>query len=100
LKCGGGKELTKQPSDETALRCHLTGDEAGKVVEGNALVVCNLPDSPKLEEKLEVTPIRIGTKLKIHDLGTVVAKLYDLEGSVEKERSVKIDLDLYQMENV
>ena len=92
--------MPKQPSDQNTLVCHLTGEAAGKVVEGNALVVCNLPDSPKLEEKLEVTPIRIGTKLKIHDLGTVVAKLYDLEGSVDKEMSVKIDLDLYQMENV
>jgi hypothetical protein len=100
LKCGGGKELPKQPSDQNTLVCHLTGEAAGKVVEGNALVVCNSPDSPKLEEKLEYTSIRIGTNLNIHDLGTVVAKLYDLEGCVEKEKPVKIDLDLYQMENV
>lgn len=92
--------MPKQPSDQTALVCNLTREEAGKVVEGNALVVCNSPDSPKLEEKLEYTSIRIGTNLNIHNLGTIVAKLYDLEGFVEKERPVKIDLDLYQMENV
>jgi len=92
--------LTKQPSDETALKCHLTVEEASKVVEGNALVVCNLPGSNKLEEKLEITPIRSGIQSKNDDLGTVIAELYDLEGCVEKEKPVKIDLDLYQMEDV
>jgi hypothetical protein len=92
--------LPKQTSDQTALGCHMTGDEAGKMVEGNTLVVCNSPDSPKLEEKLEVKPIRIGTNSKIHDLGTVLARLYDLEGSIKKERPVKIDLNLYQMDNI
>ena len=92
--------MPKQPSDQTALSCHLTGEEAGKVVEGNTLVVYNSPDNPKLEEKLEVKPISIGTNSKTHGLGTVVAKLFDLEGSIEKERPVKIDLDLYQMEDI
>ena len=92
--------MTKQPSNENALRCHITVEEASKVVEGNALVVCNLPHSPKLEEKLEVTPISTETHLKSNDVGTVVAELYDLEGCVEKEKPVKIDLDLYQMEDV
>jgi hypothetical protein len=78
----------------------MTGEEAGKVVEGNTLVVYNSPDSPNLEEKLEVKPMQIETNSKIHDLGTVVARLYDIEGSIKKERPVKINLDLYQMENI
>ncbi len=92
--------MTKQPSDETILKCPQTAEEDRKVVGGNAMAVCNLSDSSKLEEKLEVTSVGAGIQSKIYDLGTIVAGLYDLEGCVEKEKPLKIDLDLYQMEDV
>jgi hypothetical protein len=101
LRFGGGKALTKQPSDENALKCHPLIEEANKV-KGNALVVCDVQSSPELEEKLEVTPIGTEMKSKANELGKIVAELYDLEDCVESEKPVKInlDLDLYQMEKV
>jgi hypothetical protein len=101
LKCGGGKALTKQPSDETALKCHLTIEEP-KVVEGSALVVCDRQAVPDLEGKLEVTSIGAGLKSKVNGLGEIMPELYDLEDCVKTVKPVKIDLDLdlYQMEKV
>jgi len=91
--------LTKP--DETALKCHLTVEEPKKLVEDNALVVCDLQDRPKLK-RLEVNPIRTGVKTKKIGLEKMVPELYNLEDSVESEKPVKIDLDLdlYQMEQV
>jgi hypothetical protein len=83
------------------LKCHMTVEEAKKVGEGNALVICDEQDSPELEDKPEVTPIRTGIKSNRNGLGKIMAELYDLENCVESEKPVKIDLDLdlYQMEN-
>ena len=94
--------MTKQASDDSALKCHLTVDEPKKLVENNALVVCNVQVNAGLESKLEVTPIRTGVKLKKAWLGKMVPELYNLEDHVEREKPVKIDLDLdlYQMEQV
>jgi hypothetical protein len=102
LRCGGGKALTKQTSDETALKYHLAVEEANKVVEGNALVICDAQASPEREDKLEVTPIRTEINSKRNRLGKIMPELYDLEDCVESEKPVKIDLDLdlYQMEKV
>ena len=87
--------------DETALKCHLTVEEPKKLVEDNALVVCDMQDRPTLK-KLEVTQIRAGVKLKKIGLEKMVPELYNLEDSIESEKPVKIDLDLdlYQMEEV
>jgi hypothetical protein len=101
LKCGGGKALTKQTSDEAALKCHLTIEEA-KIAESNALVICDTQASSELEDKFEVTAVRTGIKSKINGLGKIMPELYNLEDGVESEKPVKIDLDLdlYQMEKV
>jgi hypothetical protein len=101
LKCGGGKALTKQPSDDTALKCHLALEEP-KTVEASTLVICERQAVPELEDKLEVTSIRAEVKSKVSVLGKILPELYDLEDGVETEKPVKIsvDLDLYQMEKV
>jgi hypothetical protein len=64
-------------------------------------MVCDMQGSPKLEGKLEVTPIRSGMESEGSKLGKAVIELYDLEEFVS-EKPVKIDLelDLYQMEKV
>jgi hypothetical protein len=101
LKFGGGRVLTKQPSDENALKCPLTLGGVNKIVEGNALVVCDTQASPNLKEKVEVTPLKPEIKSKMSGLETIVAELYDLEGVVtEKPMKIDLDLDLYQMEKV
>jgi hypothetical protein len=102
LRCGGGKALTKQTPDETVLKCHLTIEEANKIVEGKALVICDTQATPELEDTVKVTPIRTGIKAKGSRLGKIMSELYNLENCVETEKPVKIDLDLdlYQMEKV
>jgi hypothetical protein len=93
--------LTKQPSDETALKCHLTIDGANKNVEGNLLVVCDTQANPNLKEKVEATPLKPEIKSRMRGLETIVAELCDLEGVVtEKSMKIDLDLDLYQMEKV
>ena len=94
--------MTKNTSDENALKCHLTVEEPKKLVEDNVLVVCDVQASPELESKLEVATIRTAVKPKKNGLGKIMSELYDLEDCVESEKPVKIDLDLdlYQMEKV
>ena len=94
--------MTKSTPDETALKCHLTIEETNKIVEDNAIAVCNVPPSPQLKSKIDVTQIRTGIKPKTDTLGTSMPELYNLEENVKSEKPVKIDLDLdlYQMEKV
>ena len=94
--------MTKHTPDETALKYHLTIEEDNKMVEDNALVVCDVQASPELEGKIEVKPIKTGIKPKNNMLGTIMPQLHNLEDYVEPEKPVKIDLDLdlYQMEKV
>ena len=94
--------MTKQPSEETALKCHMTIEEANKVGDGNALVICGAQANHMLEDKLAVPSNRTVIKLKRSRLGKIMPELYNLEDSTESEKPVKIDLDLdlYQMEKV
>jgi len=102
LKCGGEKALTKHASGEIALKCDLSIEETNKIVEDNALTVCNVSPSPQLKSEIEVTQFRTEIKSKTSILGTSMPKLYNLEEHVKSEKPVKIDLDLdlYQMEKV
>ena len=92
--------MTKHVPDE-ALKCHLTVEEPKELVEENALVVSNVPVSSELESKLKVTQLN-QVKPEISNPETVMPELYNLEECAEKEKPVKIDLDLdlYQMEKV
>jgi hypothetical protein len=101
LKCGGEKALTKHAADDL-LKCHLNVEESKKLVEENALVVCDVQAKPELESKLEVPEVRAGIKPKRIGLEKMVPELYNLEDCAESEKPVKInlDLDLYQMEKV
>lgn len=92
--------MTKHAPDET-LKCHLTVEEPKKLVEENALAICNVQTSPELKSKLEVTQITTGIK-PIRKGPQMVPELYNLEDYAKSEKPVKIDLDLdlYQMEKV
>jgi hypothetical protein len=96
LKCGGGKALTKHASDEAALKAHITPEEANKIIESTvelvcneALVICGAHVNSEPESEPEVMPVEV----------RVMQRLYDLEPSDGPEKPLKIDLDLYQMEN-
>ena len=93
--------MTKQPSEETALKCHVTIEGANKVGGGNPLVICNAQTSLALEDKFEVPLSRNRVKFKKIRLGRIMPELYNLENDIEPEKPVKIDLDLdlYQMED-
>lgn len=94
--------MTKQPPDETALKCDLFIEQSSKIVENNALAVCDVPANTQFESNIEVTEIRTEIKPKTIILGTIMPDLYNLEEHGESEKPVKIDLDLdlYQMEKV
>jgi len=106
LKCGGGKALTKQASDEATLKCHVTIEEANKMVEGtakmldnNALVICGAHVNPEKEGKPKRALVKTRMNSLRSRLGRIMRRLYDLESGNELEKPLNIDLDLYQMEN-
>jgi hypothetical protein len=80
----------------------MTIEEANKVGDGNALVICGAQANHMLEDKLEVPSSRKVIKFRKTRLGKIMPELYNLEDSTESEKPVKIDLDLdlYQMEEV
>ena len=100
--------MTKQTADETTLKCHVTVEGANKVSENvtkmmdnNALIICDVNASPEKEDQLKTTPIKTGIKSETNRLGKIMPELYNLENCIVSEKPVKIDLDLdlYQMEN-
>ncbi len=94
--------MTKQPPNETALKCDLFIEQSNKIVENNALAVCDVPANAQFESNIEVAEIRTEIKPRTIILGTIMPGLYNLEEHDESEKPVKIDLDLdlYQMEKV
>jgi hypothetical protein len=103
LKCGGGKALTKQPSEETTAKFHATIEDAGKVSEVNTLKIHEAPLNHLLENKIKVPLSRNGMEIKKIRLGKkITPELYNLEDNTESEKpmKIKLELDLYQMEEV
>ena len=106
LKCGGGKALTKQASDETALRCHVTLEGGNKVspslteaIVKNALVINSTHINSEQEGKCKRALVKTRMNSLRSRLGRIMRRLYDLESESEPEKPLNIDLDLYQMEN-
>ena len=99
--------MTKQEPVEPTLKYHGLLEEAGKVTVGsvsemlekNAFSVHATQISPEVLQKSKVTLVRNKTGSKRSKLGKVTEKLFDLESCGEHEKPLKIDLDLYQMEN-
>jgi hypothetical protein len=108
LRSGGGKALTEHASDEAVLKCHVTIEEANKMIESaaktvdnKALVVCCAHANPEVESKPELVPVKIRMGSFRSRLGRIMRRLYDLESGNKQEKPLRIDLevDLYQMEN-
>lgn len=93
--------MTKHIPDD-AIKCHLNVEEPKKLVEDDALVVCDVQAKPELESTLEVTQIRTDIKSKSDMQDIMVPELHNLEDCPEPEKPIKINLglDLYQMEKV
>jgi len=106
LKFGGEKALTKQASDETGLKCHVTLEEGTKVspsvtdaIVKNALAIYGPYVSPESEGKRKRALVKTRVISLRSRLGRIMRRLYDLESESEPEKPLNIDLDLYQMEN-
>jgi len=87
---------------------HMTIEEANRVgeivtemMDNNALVIWGARVNPETEGKLKVTLVMTGINSSSTPiaLGKIAPQLYNLEAYSELERSLNIDLDLYQMEN-
>ena len=98
--------MTKQASDEAAVKCHVALEGASKIVENTAkmmditaLVVCGAQMRPEREGKPKLAIVKIGMNLLRSRLGRIMRRLYDLESSGEPEKPLNVDLDVYQMEN-
>jgi hypothetical protein len=105
LRFGGGRVLTKQLSDETALRFHVTLEEGNKAnpsvteaIVNNALVIHGSGVRPEREGKRRRALCKAKVSLKSR-LGRIMRGLYDLESGNEPEKPLNVDFDLYQMEN-
>ena len=106
LKFGGEKALTKQASDETGLKCHVTLEEGTKVspsvtdaIVKNALAIYGPYVSPESEGKRKRALVKTRVISLRSRLGRIMRRLYDLESDSEPEKKLNIDFDLYQMEN-
>ena len=98
--------MTKQESAENTLKCHLSLEESSKIgldvinlAEDNVAALCNKQVFGEQEPKLKVAHVVKKVVTKRSKLGTVTQNLYNLEPENTTEKSLNIDLDLYQMEN-
>ena len=102
LKFGGEKALTKQVHDE-ALKCPLGLDDVKvevvpKIID-ESLIIASSDSMCEPEEKLKSRLIEPKVASKKDFLEKVANNLYDLEAHGEPERPLKINFDLYQMED-
>ena len=99
--------MTKQEPVEPTLKCHGTLDEAGKVTVGsvsemlekNPFSVHTAQINPERLQKPKLNLVRNKSASRKSKLGKVTEKLFNLESCGEPEKTLKIDLDLYQMED-
>ncbi len=96
--------MTKQTVDETTLKCHVAVEGADKISETITKMLSNntlaIYDATVFPER--TAPIKTQIKLETDRIGKIKRELYNLEESLNSEKSPKIDLDLdlYQMEKV
>ena len=97
--------MTKQEPIENTLKCQLSIEDAnrvgldiGKLIEENVAAVRNQHVYPDQEPKLKVPRVMKKAYPKRSRLGRITQKLYNLESGNAPEKSLNIELDLYQME--
>jgi len=97
--------LTKHELADSALKSALDLEEAGKVELGtvakmldhSAFVIRGVEAIPKRVPKRKVA-LAAKASSRVSKLAKVTRRLYDLEPNGEPEKPLKVDLDLYQME--
>jgi hypothetical protein len=97
--------LTKHELADSALKCPLELEEAGKVELGtvgkmldrNAFAIRGVVAVPKRVPKRKAA-LTAKASPRVSRLVKVTRKLYDLEPNGEPEKPLKVSLDLYQME--
>lgn len=110
LKFGGEKALTKHDAVENPLKCQLSIENVARVdldvsrlVEQNVVKMCSHEQVlVEQEPKLNVTHVAKKARVKRNrwgKLGKIMDKLYNIEPENEPEKTLKIELNLYQMEN-
>ena len=102
LKYGGAKALTK-PLHEDPLKLHLSIEDpkievTPKIID-NTLVLRASTILPKPKEKMKVRMVKAKVTVKKSRLDKATSHLYDLEDTCGPEKSLNIDLGLYQMED-
>jgi hypothetical protein len=97
--------LTKH-ADELAVKAHLGIEDAGKVIDSTAelvcdeaLVICSGHVKPVKERAQKLAPVEVKVGSVQGNVNKTIHKLYDLEQGGEAEKPLKVDLNLYQMEN-
>jgi cell division protein FtsZ len=76
------------------------GEIVTEIMQANAQVICGATVNPNLDGKLRVTLIMTGvdSPQKAKSLASVGTQLYNLDSHAESEKSLDIELNLYQMD--
>ncbi len=96
--------MTKHEPIETGLKCHLSIEDTNPTnLNVNDLMAENVAKLYASRVYLEETPklnvrVKKARNTKRSILSRAIRKLYNMESSVEPEKPLNIDLDLYQME--
>jgi hypothetical protein len=102
LKFGGERALTKHVHDD-GLKLHLSVEDAKVEVApqiiDNTMVIGAPHIMQKPKGKVKVRMVKAKVIAKKSRLEKATSHLYDLEDSTGPEKTLNIDLGLYQMEN-
>jgi cell division protein FtsZ len=84
----------------TIQEANRVGEIASEIMEGNVRVVWSAKVDPQQEGKLKVTLVMTGLDSPQREsrFGSIAPQLFNLEPYAGHEKSLGIDLDLYQME--
>lgn len=100
-KSGGAKALTKTLDE---LKCNITPDDAKIEVAPTIIETPIVIASPGITHKpkaakVKVRMVKVKMATKKSRLEKATSNLYDLEDYNGPEKTLNIDLDLYQMED-
>lgn len=111
-KFGGEEALTKNDSSDNTLKCDLLIDnvptvdlDVNRLVQENVTKMCSQKQI-LLEQEPELKVVNVAKKTRVRKknsrwtkLGKIMNKLHNLEQEDQREKSLKIELNLYQMED-
>ena len=99
--------MTKQHPDETALNYPIGIDETNKpsgniskILENHPIIICNSTADNRGKNMRRLDRHLTADLSKKIELEGVMSRLKNLESSPESAKTIKVDLDLYQMEKL